>query len=286
MNKIIVNILKILLTWTLATIIFILTSSIFTLSAVNHEKQHALLPILIYSFFMTGILVLLIRSSVKKGWVLAALLFTGFFGVQTVMTQSESVFFIKALPFTLTDIIKIVLTNAAYLALIIPLSVLIWEKRETRETDEKRTRLTSGEIFLKSTILSVFYVLLYFACGQYIAYGFRETRDFYAGLPAGPGVPVLVGFQIVRGYLWTLFLMPVVIVLKKRTVPNVILTAVLAAFGVTMLLIFPNPAMPPAVRFSHFLEINTSNLIFGALCALLFLKNKKRDARDRSSFSL
>ena len=43
-------------------------------------------------------------------------------------------------------------------------------------------------------------------------------------------------------------------------------------------LLYPNPVMPWAVRSMHMIEVGTSNLVFGALAALILLAGAQRTA--------
>jgi hypothetical protein len=81
---------------------------------------------------------------------------------------------------------------------------------------------------------------------------------------AKPEFPV---FQLFRGILWILCLIPLFKGFTGTRSELIALSAVALALLPTAQLSFANPLMPAGVSYGHFWEVLISTGIFGALCA-------------------
>jgi hypothetical protein len=108
---------------------------------------------------------------------------------------------------------------------------------------------------------SATYVVLYFTAGMII---FPYVRDFYATQHI-PGMGEIVALQfLLRG---PMFVLVCLVLMRMFRLPGLSgALAVGVAFtllsGVAVLII-PNPFFPDAVRWVHFCEVGSSNLVFG-----------------------
>jgi hypothetical protein len=121
----------------------------------------------------------------------------------------------------------------------------------------------------------VFYELLYFGFGYYVAWKNPAVLSFYQG--ADPGsffaqmqhvitqTPTLIPFQAFRALLWTAFALPLIGMLHHKGWLGALLTGLLVSLPMNIPHIVPNPYMPAAVRMAHFIETASSTFIFGML---------------------
>jgi hypothetical protein len=110
------------------------------------------------------------------------------------------------------------------------------------------------------------------AFGYFIAWQFEDLRIFYSGSPEklnffGQLVnnmktnPVIYPFQILRGILFGISIVPFLKMICKK---QVFLTSVSLVFSCTaVMLIIPNVLFPDTVRLAHLLEMTSSMLFFG-----------------------
>jgi len=108
-------------------------------------------------------------------------------------------------------------------------------------------------------------MLLFIAFGIMIAYRSEELRNFYAGSISNMSYNDLRIIQIFRGFLWILFTLPILILLKGKRIEKIISISLMLAILPTILLLFPNPYMPSGVRLTHFVEVFISNGLFGLI---------------------
>ena len=208
--------------------------------------------------------------SEKKGWHLLLYYFIVYFGVNTLMTQVETWFFGDAEGFKGIQkwgIVQMGLINAL---LFCPLALLIWRKFKKGIP----FKALDWNISLKKWIgLSLFYVLIYFLFGYYIAWQSPEVREFYTGnsaiLPFFAHFQDLFKngfwifpFQVLRGLFWIGLGYLIVQVLEKNRWENALVVALIFSMPATFLWL-PNPYMPEAVRMAHFVETLSSNFIYG-----------------------
>jgi hypothetical protein len=123
----------------------------------------------------------------------------------------------------------------------------------------------------------VFYVVVYFMFGYFVAWQWAETRVFYTGTTAiKPFLahfwdlfrtePIILPFQLLRGALWTALALLIVALMKAKQREGSLAVALTFASLLSLPLgLFANPYMPPLVARSHFLEISSSMLLFGGI---------------------
>lgn len=236
-------------------------------ASANNDKTFllvALLNALIFSYWL--------YRSEMRGLTLLLYCFLVYFGVNTFMPQIETWFFGDAEGFQ--DIQKwgIVQMGLISALLFCPLVLLIWRK------------LTKGVVFnapkwsisYKTWLgLALFYVIIYFVFGYFIAWQSPEVRIFYTGqqelLPFFRHFQDLLTtnfwifpFQMLRGIIWVGLGYLIIQVLNKSRLENVLVVALIFSIPATFLWL-PNPYMPEPVRMVHFVETFSSNFIYGLI---------------------
>lgn len=118
---------------------------------------------------------------------------------------------------------------------------------------------------------SIVYLVLYFVAGVFIALRDPKLQVFYE--PIGlPGPEVVVALQLGRGAIWA----AVVALLLWTLDTGRRAAAVIVAFACSILmasaLIPANPFLPPEVQSTHFVEIASSNFLFGLAAAWILTR--------------
>ena len=123
-------------------------------------------------------------------------------------------------------------------------------------------------------LIAPLYIVFYFGAGQFIAWQGAAVRAYY-DQAAHIDLVQLAGLQVGRGLIWAGLAWLSVRRLTGPAWVRALITGVAFAILMVMPLLFPNPFMPWAVRKMHFVEIATSNLLFGILAAGLLLSGLK-----------
>jgi hypothetical protein len=206
-------------------------------------------------------------------------LFLVFFGVETFMAQIETLYFNSAVQMEMDVFAGIVAAGAVRAALCSVLVALIFSKlREPPNLAVESGPALPPNWQLRFVALSVFYVLVYFLFGYFVAWQWEETRLYYSGTSTiKPFLthfwdllvvedPIILPFQLLRGALWTALAMLIVRMIEAKRWETVLAVGLTFAVLLSVPLgSFPNPYMPPAVAQSHFYEIFSSMLLFGGV---------------------
>lgn len=114
-------------------------------------------------------------------------------------------------------------------------------------------------------IVAPLYTATYFAAGTLI-YPFIES--FYATRSLPPTATIAVVQLFVRGPFFAVVLAWIAATTRGSRLTRALWAgAALALLGGVAPLLMPNPYMPDVVRYAHFVETTSSNLLFGALAA-------------------
>jgi hypothetical protein len=90
--------------------------------------------------------------------------------------------------------------------------------------------------------------------------------------------PGLYFFQVLRGLLWVGLAVLVIRSMKENTWKIALFVAVLFAILMNDSLFMPNPLMPDAIRWTHFIETASSNFIWGwTIIAVLLWRPKQSE---------
>jgi hypothetical protein len=180
----------------------------------------------------------------------------------TTVNMIEGIFFLPNSHIDWRGAISITLTGYAIAAL---LWWLIFRGAPVVNTpvESSLPHRSFGQILIRAVLSSACYVFLYYLAGFII---FPYVRDFYATQHI-PGAGEIVAMQfLLRG---PVFILVCLLLLRMFRLPH--LTGALAVgVAFTVLsgvapLIVPNPFFPDSVRWVHFCEVTSSNLVFGFL---------------------
>jgi hypothetical protein len=259
------------------------------------EAIASLLGLFGVSLVETVVLTIVILRSRGWGWKLVGAIFLAFYGLNTVVSQIESLVFLPGqLP---PGMIPQLFAMGAILAGIFsPLAVLILGKMKRgpeSPTLSSRLILPAREWAWKLAVIAVAYVVLYFSFGYFVAwknpvvqayYGGTDPGSFFAQMAGiGATTPWLFLLQALRAMLWVAFSLPVIRMHKGRPWEVAVTVGLLFAVW-TVQLLLPNPFMPEAVARTHLVETAPSLLIFGCLVGWL-LSQRHAPARARVKYA-
>lgn len=242
---------------------------------------------LLVFMFATGLSTWFVLSlSRAQGWKLTGPLFLALYGIMTVASQIDSIFFLQTkLPPGMIG--AILLQGAISAALFAPAAVWIVRKRRAVEIDASNQRRNAVMTFwsMKTLFLVAAFVFLYMFFGYYIAWQNPELRNYYGGRAAGSffdaladtwrNTPALYPVQMLRGGFVIAVLLPLLGTLRGTRLQLAVATALFMAAPCTQLLI-PNALMPENVRLSHLCETLAFSVVFGALFGWQ-VKNREHD---------
>lgn len=252
--------------------------------AAEPAPQNIFLPLLIFSLSVGIVASYLILRSSWQGWTLAGAMFVGMYGISTVTSQIESIFFLSdKLP---RGMLKAIFVQGAIsTALFAPLAVLVlgkWRVAIRPVASYTAARRTAASAAWRVVFLVAAFVFLYMFFGYYVAWQNPELRKYYGGPEWPTFFAALKGnwlnsrwiFPLAsfRALLYIAFVYPLIRMLRVPRWESAMSTALFLAAWTTMLLL-PNPLMPPSVARSHFWETLAFSLVFGSLLGWL-LSNK------------
>ncbi len=242
--------------------------------------ENILRTFLIFSVCAGVALSYLILRSSWHGWALVGAVCLGMYGISTVASQIDSVFFLSnKLPHGM--IRAIFLQGAIATALFAPVAVLLLGKSRAvprAQSVPAPARMRASSAAWRITLIVVAFVFLYMFFGYYVAwqnptlrqyYGGQEYSSFFASLKANWIYhPWIYPLQVFRALLYIGSLYPLIRMLRVARWERALATALFLSVWTTALLL-PNPMMPPSVARSHLLETLGFSLVFGALAGWL-----------------
>ena len=136
---------------------------------------------------------------------------------------------------------------------------------------DDRLRMSAGEWAWKLGLASVVYAAIYITFGALVAIPLAGPAfdEYYRDLVAPAW---LLPFQVVRGAVWIVALLPVVRMMRGRWWEAGLACALLSSILTAGALLMPNPFMPDQMRFAHFFELLSSNFVFGWAIAFIFCR--------------
>jgi hypothetical protein len=225
-------------------------------------------------FLQTAVMSYPIVRSQYNGLKLILATFVIFFGVATFLTQIETVVFLRYLVeiVPVEEIPKLFLQGLIVAALFSISAVAVYGKlRGKDEHDigrEIRVERFSGALLSRLLATAVIYVPLYILFGMFVAMplGGEAFQEYYAGLQLPPWI---LPFQVIRGVIWAFLALAIMWVMEGGWWEKAISVALIFSVLPASFLLLPNPYMPEQVRFAHFVEILSSNFLFGLIAAWL-----------------
>ena len=275
------RILAVCVLFTVCMAIGLMLSGLTRLVPQTPQPPGQTLPPLLFFSLCVGIVVsyLILRSS-WHGWRLAAAMFVGMYGISTVTSQIESIFFLssKLAPGMHRAIF---VQGAVGMVLFAPLAVLVlgrWPVKTPAMVFPAPPRIRVSSTVWKIVLLVVAFVFLYMFFGYYVAWRNPELRNFYGGHDWPNFFAAMKGnwqdsrwiFPLAsfRALLYIVFMYPLIRMLRVARWETAIATSLFLACWTTVLLLH-NPLMPASVARSHFWETLAFSLLFGTLLGWL-----------------
>jgi len=201
------------------------------------------------------------------GWRLVVTIFFVFYGVMTFLSQIETVVFLQYLVEIVPAemIPKLFMQGAITAALFSPLAILIHGRmRRCKEPWKPSRRLIMPwkEWTWKLALIAVIYVVVYVSFGSFVFMQLagEAAQEYYANLQLPEWILL---FQAVRAMIWTALALPVIRMMKGRWWEAGLAVALLFSVLMSANLLIPNPFMPETIRMAHFVEVSSSNFLFG-----------------------
>ncbi len=194
-------------------------------------------------------------------------IFAVLYAVGTLLSVIETIYFkayVKLPPFLVGQMALTGLTQAVVAA---PVAAALW-----RGSGDEPDAISG--LWWRLPLIAAIYIAFYFGAGALIAWQGPQVRAYY-DQAVHINQMELAGLQFVRGLIWAALAWMSVRSLKGAYTSRAAITGVVFAVLMVMPLLFPNPYMPWDVRKMHFVEIATSNLLFGLLAAGLLLSGAK-----------
>ena len=165
---------------------------------------------------------------------------------------------------------RIYLSTAIGAVLSVPVWMLLFGRRADTPQEHFHPIISKslGERIWKFIVCDFSYIALYLIAGTII---FPYIKNFYATQTI-PSLPTLLSLQLlVRG---PAFIVLCLLLVRMLGMPR--LSGALAVGAVFTLLsgvaplLMPNPYFPDSVRWMHFMEVTSSNFVFGAIVGWLW----------------
>lgn len=220
-------------------------------------------------FWLCLTIVYLVENSTWSGLKLfLGTSFTLFF-IYSFLTQIETWFFGSAFQvLTTMDIVWIAFANGIPIFIATPLVMWLFPQKYTTVFGRSISLGSGRKLLTKLTVLGFCYMVVYFIFGYFVAWQWEPLRVFYSGnleqltfidkLVDNYRVqPLIYPFQYIRGILFALASLPLVLMMKKSS-RNILVGLILVYLSTGIGLIIPNILFPDVVRWVHFLEMSTS----------------------------
>ena len=268
--------LKFILLFFIFSVLFLLPHALIPLQVkVENPSQYNSLMLLL--LLLTDLLIILYLIKRLDLWGLKLFLAVViiFWGLHTFMTQIETWYFREAMPAITNRELGILFLNPLITSItFIPVAMWVWGKWKP-DTSSSEPQTPAYLTWKEMASLSIAYVAIYFVFGYYVAWQFEAVRIFYSGSVEDIGFVrqmkqtlqtkgFIFLFQLLRGFLWIIIGLPIVLYLKGSKKEKIMACAILYSLPAIQLII-DNPFMPLQVRIAHLLEVASSNGLFGLL---------------------
>jgi hypothetical protein len=199
------------------------------------------------------------------------------------MTQIETLFFDSAFT-ALTKLDTILIMLVGLFPLIGTIALLV-KFFQNRNAICEKGKIDFKEIILKLGVIGIIYLCIYMLFGYFVAWQFSELRLFYSGttdklsfwgqmVNNAKSNPVIIPFQIIRGILFGLAVIPIKNMINRNK-GSFVISVCLIYLCTAIVLIIPNVLFPNAVRIAHLIEMSSSMLLFGIIVGCILWRNDK-----------
>lgn len=248
------------------------------------DAAQAGMALLVVSIVNALLLAYPIARSRWHGLKLTGAVFLVHFGVQTFMSQIETIFFGSAFNISASEMTSIILTGFLTALFFSFLAVLIMGKMRKPTEDQPSAGVlifSAKDWATRLVLLPLAYLAIYFLFGYFIAWQSPDVRQLYTGSTAiepffthlaniFQGDATIIPFQFMRGLIWIGLAFPVLRMTKGSAWEKAIVIGLLFGLLLTTQLMFPNPYMPAPVRLAHFIETSTSTFLYGVFIGMAF----------------
>ncbi|MCD6201653.1 MAG: hypothetical protein J7K46_07585 [Bacteroidales bacterium] len=244
----------------------------------NESQSKSQLMLLLSCGLNAGVVLFYIYNSHIRGWKLAGTVFLVTFGIQYFMSQIESLWFNDSLNMPLNTIFAVV--SGGFFSTLLFSVTATWLTGNLGSSEKfvkMRTTIETVPMIKKILLLAfIIWPLIYFLAGYLIAWQFSAIRKFYSGTTVMDSFfsimknnfsSGLYFFQIFRGFLWILIVLPALAAIERSRIRKGIIIGLLISFLGSSQLLLPNPVMPETVRMVHLLETASSGFLWGFIIA-------------------
>jgi hypothetical protein len=251
--------------WLVITFFQMLVGGLVPAPGLPPQPPNALPWLLLSNLVVASVLSWMALGSRLYGTRLALLLCFVTLVANQISSFLEGVFFhvltvptvIAILPNTIVPVVAAIFT-------------IVWATGTWREPACPAPSATSipwGVLVTRGVILSMIYVVLYIVAGTFV---FPFVRDYYATRVLPPGGLILAMQLFVRGPMFVVVIALLVwqmpVTRGRQALAAALLMSIIAGAAPLMV---PNGIFPDAVRWAHFVEVVTSNAVFGAIAGWL-----------------
>lgn len=290
MKKNINDLLMIILVTVIFSIGIIIPTMIIPVSSqivskITQDMQNNIFGLmLLVSLFGAISLFIIVKYSQQSGINLMLALGMSFWGIEYFMAQIETFYFREAFTFmTNQEIINMLLRGLITTITVVTISVIIFGKRKTKMKTNIKNVYKKIEIknwVKKAVLFAILYIIIYQFFGYYIAWQFEAVRVFYSGTSEKLSfinqllyilneTPSFLPYHFVRGLLWVIFSIPIILIMagsKKKTIISLILLFSYHGFQIIM----AQGIFPTDVLIGHTIETTISASIYGGLIGYMF----------------
>jgi hypothetical protein len=235
-------------------------------AAVVDGPFSAGLVLLIVGALDAAILTLLAAALRFRGWRLGLELAVALFTVQSLLSLIEALVFGRDVHLAVGVLVGAALASLIRSSLAGLAIAALWRRGSGVDL---RPSLLSGLVW-KFPLIAAIYIACYLLAGGLIAWRSTAVRAFYGGAPQFD-LGTLIAVQFGRGLIWAGLTWMLVRALTPPTWRAALLVGLAFSGLMAPQLLYPNPAMPWAVRSVHLVELGLSNMVFGIFAALVML---------------
>lgn len=222
----------------------------------------------------------LVRRSAWRGFKLGLAVFTVYFGVVAFQTWIEAWLFLNLFIYKMSarEVHLGLVQGFAVAAAAGALAVCLAAPREAPAVENPASSGLPGRNWprwaLRLTGVSLLYVFIFFLFGMFVALPLAGPayQEFYKDLRPSVWLPLI---ELGRGLIWGLLAVLIVQMLDLERNKAALLTGLLFSLLVGAMLISPNAIIDSdRMRWSHFVEVSTSNFVFGWLAVRILTRKK------------
>ena len=144
---------------------------------------------------------------------------------------------------------------------------------EELQEPNRRLFIPWKEWFWKLILIMVIYVAIYLSFGMFVFMPLagKAFQEYYGALQLPPWI---LPFQMMRAMIWTALALPIIRMMKGEWWEVGLAVALLFSVLMGFLLLLPNPYMPDTIRMAHFVEVSSSNFLFGWIVVWLLNRHQ------------